>query len=590
MHHKEAVLVLTLFSIALLTQLAVGDYHHASVKSGERGTLESRNFPFNLFDARENILLTDIGERFSDASLFFGPAETGIVNFFSPPPFRANPALISQALTQQPAFGAESNPTGSSIGGGYAYHDIVTPTDSAVNYTVTTADELLTALQSAGQGDVVYIDEMANINLTDTPEVVIPAGVTLASNRGARSTVGSAVYSFNIGKQGDYVLWGLASAPQENGKSFWVSVDGEESRHWNLERGSNWSWNREGSHNLSSGQHTLVIRWRENESKLDRLFITADSGLVPDAAIKEHAEGDRIWLEAESGVTSSPMRKISDPTASGGMCISVLESSRMDETPISPGGRIFLMRANNSRYPTALIAGGENIRITGIRLEGPDITTESVNPPALGIYASYRMEVDNCEIWGWSGAGIGVYRTGGGSDMKSGGYFHHNNIHHCQMNGLGYGIIVANGSVSLIEANYFDYCRHAIAGDGHVENGYEVRYNVFGYNFPESNNAHRIDMHGVSTASGNVAGDRLIIHHNTFEAISTTDYCIAIRGIPRTGAYIDHNWIKYTGDPIGRTGVTTSQLNTRMYIGENKGPNGQILSTLSQRIISTSLS
>ncbi len=116
--------------------------------------------------------------------------------------------------------------------------------------------------------------------------------------------------------------------------------------------------------------------------------------------------------------------------------------------------------------------------------------------------------------------------------MKSGGYFHHNNIHHCQMNGLGYGIIVANGSASLIEANYFDYCRHAIVGDGHVNNGYEVRYNLFGYNFPKSNNAHVVDMHGVSTASGNVAGDRLIIHHNTFEAISTTDYCIAVRGDP----------------------------------------------------------
>ncbi|WP_243668680.1 hypothetical protein [Methanoculleus chikugoensis] len=84
-----------------------------------------------------------------------------------------------------------------------------------MNYTVTTADELLTALQNAEQGDVIYIDEMVNIDLTDTPEVVIPAGVTLASNRGgARSTAGSAAYSFNISKPGNYVLWGgLTSAP-----------------------------------------------------------------------------------------------------------------------------------------------------------------------------------------------------------------------------------------------------------------------------------------------------------------------------------------------------------------------------------------
>ena len=589
MCHKKVVIVLTLFSIALLAQLAAGDDHHAFMKSGEHGIQELRNSLFDPFDARESIPFMIIGERAGNTPHSLEPERTGPVNSLSFP-FRVNSALASAALNQLPAFGAESNPTGSPIGGGYAYHDIITPTDPAVNYTVTTADELLTALQNAEQGDVIYIDEMVNIDLTDTPEVVIPAGVTLASNRGARSTAGSAAYSFNISKPGDYVLWGLTSAPRENGKSLWVSMDEKESRHWNLEGSSNWSWNREGSHNLSSGQHCLVIRGRENGSKLDRLFITADPDLVPDAAIKEHEKGDRIWLEAESGITSPPMRKLPDPTASGGMCISILEGSCMNETPISPGGKIFLTRAANSRYPTGLVTGGENTRITGIRLEGPDMTTENVNPPALGIYASYRTEVDNCEIWGWSGAGIGVYGTGGGSDMKNGGYFHHNNIHHCQRSGVGYGIVVANGAVSLIEANYFDYCRHAIAGDGHVNNGYEVRYNLFGYNFPKSNNAHVVDMHGVSTASGNVAGDRLIIHHNTFEAISTTDYCIAVRGIPKTGAYIDHNWIKYTGDPIGRTGVTTSQLSTRMYIGENKGPNGQILPTLNQRIISTSLS
>ncbi len=344
-------------------------------------------------------------------------------------------------------YGADANPTGNPIGGGNGYNDIISRDDPRVKFIVDTRSELLSALQSARSGDVVYIEGNANIDMSGYFNVRVPAGVTVASNRG------------------------------------------------------------------------------------------------------------------EDGAA---------------------------------GGRIFQTRLTNDNrpseyWPPLFKPSGAGTRFTGLRIEGPDKTT-SAPDLRCGIQTNYQMEVDNCEIWGWSGAGIAVYGTGGGSDMKSGGYFHHNNIHHCQRSGIGYGIVVANGAVSLIEANYFDYCRHAIAGDGHVENGYEVRYNLFGYNFPKSNNAHVVDMHGVSTASGNVAGDRLIIHHNTFEAISTTDYCIAIRGIPRTGAYIDHNWIKYTGDPIGRTGVTTSQLNTRMYIGENKGPNGQILSTLSQRIISTSLS
>ncbi len=344
-------------------------------------------------------------------------------------------------------YGAGANPTGNPIGGGDGYTDIISRNDPRVKFIVDTRSELLSALQSARSGDIIYVEGNANIDMSGYFNVRVPTGVTIASNRG------------------------------------------------------------------------------------------------------------------EDGAA---------------------------------GGRIFQNRlANDNRpseyWPPLFKPSGAGTKFTGLRIEGPDKTT-SASDLRCGIQTNYQMEVDNCEIWGWSGAGIAVYGTGGGSDMKNGGYFHHNNIHHCQMNGLGYGIIVANGSASLIEANYFDYCRHAIAGDGHVDNGYEVRYNLFGYNFPKSNNAHVVDMHGVSTASGNVAGDRLIIHHNTFEAISTTDYCIAVRGIPKTGAYIDHNWIKYTGDPIGRTGVTTSQLSTRMYIGENKGPNGQILSTLNQRIISTSLS
>ena len=486
-------------------------------------------------------------------------------------------------------FGAGQNPTGNPIGGGEGYSDIVTPMDSQVRYPVTTRDELLVALKNADSGDVVYIDANAQIDLTNTPEVIIPAGVTLAGNRGAVNTTGAAVYSFTTGEPGEYTLWGLVSVADENDSSFWVRVDGKEGRLWDLEPKSDWYWSREGTYNLSAGHHTLTIRQQEDGSKLDGFLITDEPGYVPVTVMG----GQHIWIEAESGAPSPPVEIERNLTASGGMCIVVPKGAGMGEPPVSPGGLIYQSSATGSgpdtdRYTTMFKVTGQNVRITGLRLQGPDNSTSS--PQRFAIFSTARnLEVDNCEIFGWGYAGVALFRTGGVSDMKIGGYIHHNYIHHCQRSDLGYGVEVGQGGEGLIEANKFDYCRHAVAGTGDVNNGYEVCYNIFGPNFPMSNTAHVVDMHGVSTPSGNVAGDRLVIHHNTFEAISTTDYSIAIRGIPRTGAYIDHNWIKYTGAPIGRTGVTTSQLNVRMYIGENKGPSGQILTTLQQRIFSTSL-
>jgi len=444
------------------------------------------------------------------------------------------------------SFGAEANPTGSPVGGGYRYHDIITATDTRVNYTVDTTDEFLDALDTATEGDIVYVDEMTHINLTDIPGgVTIPAGVTLAGNRGERNTTGMAIYSFHIDEPGEYTLWGLASAQSPNNDSFWVSVDDEGIRQWNLELGSGWRWSREESFYLSAGEHTLTVCWREDGALLDRLLITGDSDYVPDTVIEERKGGRQLLIEAESGTLSPPMAAAADPTVSGGMYISVPEGNGMGN-PVSPGGRIFLSAANSDQ-PLALTAGGEQVRITGLRIEGPDRTIEEINTPTYGIYSTYRnLQVDNCEIYGWSGAAINIFRTGGG-EVEAGGYIHHNYIHHCQMDGLGYGVSVNQGAVSLIEANYFDYCRHAIAGTGLSGDGYEARYNICGPNFI-SNTAHNFDMHGKPDPSGTgtIAGDSIRIHHNTFLGTEpSSSFPVFIQGVPRVGAFIDHNWFYY---------------------------------------------
>jgi hypothetical protein len=296
---------------------------------------------------------------------------------------KAAPALLPDLLDQEQTFGAESNPTGSPVGGGSGYHDIVTPMDSRVSYTVTTTDEFLSALQSAKPGDMVYIEEIAQINLTGTGGATIPGGVTLASNRGGKTLYGSAAYSFTIEVPGDYAIWGLASGSNAS-DSIWTSICEEEPQRQNLNIDADWRWNRLGSRYVSAGQHTLTLQWREG-TNLDRILITNDPGYEPGAAVEEQPEVGYIWIEAESGTLSPPMMIASDRSASGGVYIQVSEGSGTGEDAISRGGRICL-GAEHPGHPVALAAGGENVRITGIRLEGTDNTIDKVSQPAYGIF------------------------------------------------------------------------------------------------------------------------------------------------------------------------------------------------------------
>lgn len=80
-------------------------------------------------------------------------------------------------------YGAYSE--GDVIGGGYNYSEVFTTGD----YIVTTEDELVAALKKAKSGEVVFIPGGTYINVSDcgaakVRSIVVPAGVTLASDRG----------------------------------------------------------------------------------------------------------------------------------------------------------------------------------------------------------------------------------------------------------------------------------------------------------------------------------------------------------------------------------------------------------------------
>ncbi|MCX9028215.1 MAG: carboxypeptidase regulatory-like domain-containing protein [Candidatus Methanoperedens sp.] len=90
-------------------------------------------------------------------------------------------------------YGANANPTGNPIGGGKGYSKIISPSDS--DYIVSTKTELLSALSRAVAGEIIYVSDSAQIDMTGEASIVIKGGVTLASGRGNGASTGGRIYT-----------------------------------------------------------------------------------------------------------------------------------------------------------------------------------------------------------------------------------------------------------------------------------------------------------------------------------------------------------------------------------------------------------
>ena len=200
------------------------------------------------------------------------------------------------------------------------------------------------------------------------------------------------------------------------------------------------------------------------------------------------------------------------------------------------------------KTPVMIRAAGPNVRITGLRIVGPnpkrylDHHRRSFGqggggheyyyklPTSNGITTEHpHLEVDNCEISGFSHAGVYLI-------TDAGHHIHHNHIHHCQYQGLGYGVC-HNTASSLIEYNLFNWNRHSIAGTGRPGNSYIAHHNVeLGVSL-----SHCFDMHGGRDRKDgtDIAGTSIEIYNNVFRAPQTP---VVIRGVPEVKCEVHHNW------------------------------------------------
>lgn len=220
----------------------------------------------------------------------------------------------------------------------------------------------------------------------------------------------------------------------------------------------------------------------------------------------------------------------------------------------SPGALLF-SDALDTRV--MIRANGPDARVTGLRIQGPNTRRRLAHhrrsfgeggggheyyyrfPTQRGISTTHGgLEVDNCAISGFGHAGVHLRD---GDDH----HVHHCFIHHCQYNGLGYGVS-HNTASSLIECNLFDFNRHSIAGTGRPGCGYVARNNVeLGTSL-----SHCFDMHGGRDRDDGtkIAGTTIEMHNNTFGAPKRA---IAIRGVPEEYCRVHHNWFVHYEDASG---------------------------------------
>lgn len=113
-------------------------------------------------------------------------------------------------------------------------------------------------------------------------------------------------YAVEIGKEGDWIIWGRVIAPNGDQDSFLI-VDfdsdvkpayGDDQFRWGVKNGLTWAWDKVNAvagddprvFHLTEGEHTLKIWNRENSTQLDVIFMTTGANLMEgdiDALLEE---------------------------------------------------------------------------------------------------------------------------------------------------------------------------------------------------------------------------------------------------------------------------------------------------------------
>lgn len=235
-------------------------------------------------------------------------------------------------------------------------------------------------------------------------------------------------------------------------------------------------------------------------------------------ALKQAKAGQTVFIpgNAQIDLTGHPI------TVPAGVTLASDRGAVQSDGSISTGAMLF-----TSVRQKEAVRLSENARFCGITLVGPD-TERHMTHLRRGLndagnkYTEYYYklmltcgvsvtgdgaEVDNCEISGFSEAGVDI-------NSHVDVVVHHNWIHHNQRNGFGYGVVLGGQTYVEVYRNLFNFDRHAIAADGSAKSGYSAHDNAH----LGTAIYHIFDAHGGADRGDGtqIACERIDMYNNVF--------------------------------------------------------------------------
>lgn len=148
--------------------------------------------------------------------------------------------------------------------------------------------------------------------------------------------------NFQVVEESLYTVWGRVITPNAGDDSFWVKMDDSDWINWNgIPSGSSWHWDDVHSlsndnpafFDLSEGEHTLFISYREDGALLDKILIS-NAGKIPEgkgeniAGCKFIETTTELWYEAECPTVGDNWASYANDSASNNIYLSAPEGIR----------------------------------------------------------------------------------------------------------------------------------------------------------------------------------------------------------------------------------------------------------------------
>jgi hypothetical protein len=254
-----------------------------------------------------------------------------------------------------------------------------------------------------------------------------------------------------------------------------------------------------------------------------------------------------------------PANTVVDLTSLGAATINIADGTTISSDRGINGSLGAIIKTNYVFGNGPSFTCGDKVRFTGVRLRGgsQDVGTYvdgASGTNRIGILVSSgndELEIDNCEITGWPGGAIYIGLTGAGKHSNFNNRIHHNYIYWNRGDGLGYGVAVDNGFVTIYK-NVFMGNRHDIACSGY-HNTNNTGYEAYCNTVKSGGTSFNFESHGENGDNMPNASTFFYIHHNYFidkgasRSQGDVGHNIRFRGRPHNQCRIENNIFSHDG-------------------------------------------